>query len=751
MIPPNTEQHEEQVMGKLCQGAGRMDGGTHSNDASISNSKSTDIELIRSSCGNDDRGHYTRPRNGETAVREPPTEHNIHGTHSQQQGADTQPSLTGHTHPAELQHRFTNGKQGHAAAGQVNFKKGTSQEQTMVGQTNGHRPCTGLRRKVPGLANTDYESRNDDSGDGESVDTKQGVNQSTGTRHLTLNDIDAHAIANNNLYLKKIFDMVAITNTPNYRAARIPLPSALNIRNWRADLVGYFDYNIVEFLEYGWPIGIDREATLQSTFENHASARSNPSDVTHYIATELGHKALLGPFRGPPTNACHFSPLMTRPKKGSVFRRVIIDLSWPQGRSVNDGISRTEYVDGPMTISLPTTDDMERAVVRAGKGSFLYKTDLSRGYRQLRVDPLDWPVLSFQHEYQCFMDICPPFGLRSSAMAMQRVSQAIVHLHGRRGFASKAYIDDFGGVESAEQRAAAALRALQGVMARLGVVQAEAKICLPSQRMVWLGIRFDTCEMSMAIPAEKLCEIMACLREWEGRLRATRKDMQSLLGLLNFVASVAPPARLFTNRMLDALREAPQYGATSLSLQFKQDVRFFVELLPIFNGRKIIGKQIIPYQHQVELDACLTGCGAVAGDQFYATPFPDSVTREEHTIAHLEMLNIVVAIKVWQGAWTGWTVQIYCDNLNSVQVLQSGKSRDRFMRKCAREVFLYTAAYDIDIQVCHRPGLQMIWADALSREHTDDKYAAWIRNDPHLSSATRVTVPETFFEIKNDL
>ena len=279
----------------------------------------------------------------------------------------------------------------------------------------------------------------------------------------------------------------------------------------------------------------------------------------HYIATELGHGALLGPFNGPPTNNCHFSPLMTRVKKDSRFRRVIIDLSWPRGQSVNDGISRTEYV------SLPTPDDMERAIVRLGKGSFLYKTDLARGYRQLRVDPLDWPVLSFQHEAKCYMDICPPFGLRSSAMAMQRVSEALVHLHARRGFVSIAYINDFGGAEKNEHEATHALQTLQAIMDKLGVVQAEKKICLPAQTMIWLGIYFDTVQMSMAIPEAKLAEIMVCLGGWLHKLRATRREMQSILGLLNFVASVAPPARLFTNRMLDELREAPQTGSTSLS------------------------------------------------------------------------------------------------------------------------------------------------------------------------------------------
>ena len=203
--------------------------------------------------------------------------------------------------------------------------------------------------------------------------------------------------------------------------------------------------------------------------------------------------------------------------------------------------------------------------------------------------------------------------------------------------------------------------------------------------------------------------------------------------------------------MLDNLREAPPTGATSLSHQFKLDVQFFQELLPIFNGRKVMAKQLLPYQHQVELDACLSGCGAIAGDQFYTATFPPEVAEAGHTIAHLELLNIAVAVKVWRSRWRGWSVQIYCDNLNSVFVLQSGRSWDLFMRECAPEIFLHTASADIDLQVCHRPGVQMVWADALSREHTGDKYAQFVRDDPHLAAATRVTVPDEFFRIRNTL
>ena len=168
--------------------------------------------------------------------------------------------------------------------------------------------------------------------------------------------------------------------------------------------------------------------------------------------------------------------------------------------------------------------------------------------------------------------MCLPFGLSTSAMCMQHTAEAICYIHGKKGFYSRPYLDDFGGAESTEIRAHKALEALQGIIDELGIVQAEHKICQPAQQMVWLGILFDSVRMTMAIPQVKLREVGEIVCSWQGCSRATQCDMQSLLGLLQFVAGVSPPTRIFTNRMLQDLLEAPPRGSESLSLGFRRDL-----------------------------------------------------------------------------------------------------------------------------------------------------------------------------------
>ena len=476
-----------------------------------------------------------------------------------------------------------------------------------------------------------------------------------------------------------------------------------------------------------------------------------PQDLDFYISTELGHRALAGPFQELPTPQTHLSPLMTKPKRDAAHRRVIMDLSWPMGGSINDGIDTEWYLDGPATVTLPTVDYMADRLLHLGPGAWMYKTDLSRGYRQLRVDPVDWPLLGLRHRGNIYLDICPPFGLRTSALFMQRTTQAISFMHQRKGFLSRPYLDDFGGAEPSEPTANAALDALQGLFGDLGMVEAAHKVCHPSQRMVWLGIDFDSVAMTMTIPPAKLEEIMQILAEWEGKVRATKREMQSLLGLLQFVASVSPPTRIFTNRMLQNMREAPQRGSESLSLGFKQDLGFFIRLLPAYNGIRILGKEEVPCDEQIELDACLSGCGAYDGSRYYSEQFPQELQQVGHPIARLEFLNVVVAAKVWARQWSGRRVKVFCDNANSCTAINTGRSRDPYMQGCIRELFLTCCIHDIEVLAEHRPGEYMVRSDALSRAHLGPRYTRIIDSDEGLRRATRVRVPVQYFGIDNCL
>ena len=87
--------------------------------------------------------------------------------------------------------------------------------------------------------------------------------------------------------------IVKNSNCPNYMGIRIPVSSKLNIKNWRYYLADYWDKQLVDLLEFGFPLDFDRKCELHSTEENHASGRDCAYDIECYIQEELKHGAML--------------------------------------------------------------------------------------------------------------------------------------------------------------------------------------------------------------------------------------------------------------------------------------------------------------------------------------------------------------------------------------------------------------------------------------------------------------------------
>ena len=97
----------------------------------------------------------------------------------------------------------------------------------------------------------------------------------------------------------------------------------------------------------------------------------------------------------------------------------------------------------------------------------------------------------------------------------------------------------------------------------------------------------------------------------------------------------------------------------------------------------------------------------------YALPIPLGFCS--YTIVHLEMLNSMVALKVWGQHWSNKCIEIKCENLAVISVLQEGKARDPLLTTLARNIWLLTSIYNIQLKVSHIFGKDNKIADPLSR------------------------------------
>ena len=200
--------------------------------------------------------------------------------------------------------------------------------------------------------------------------------------------------------------------TPNYLGARIPLRhTRLNIPRWRHHLVGYEDAHIVQFLEFGFPIGLSEETpvALVPSLRNHGSAYKFFTYLDEFISTGLQRCELVGPFRAPPFSYTHVSPLMTADKKPD-SRRAVFDATFGD-MSLNNNTPQDTYLSQPFSYDFPQIEDFKNIILRCGSGSYCWKRDLSRYYLQLPVDPSEYHLLCFVWRGMMFFFCGLMFGL----------------------------------------------------------------------------------------------------------------------------------------------------------------------------------------------------------------------------------------------------------------------------------------------------------------------------------------------------
>ena len=289
---------------------------------------------------------------------------------------------------------------------------------------------------------------------------------------------------------------------PNRWGAKIPVKSAWNVQLFRSLLINYEDKEVVEWLQYGWPIG--RLPTLEDpaiSKKNHRGAMDHPEHLQRYIRKEAKYQAVTWPYKDIPFSGKVGIPaLSTRP--GSEDRRVILDLSFPVGNAVNDGILANSYMGFPVKLTFSKMDHFAFRIHQLGKGCFMFKIDLSRYFRQIPLDPGDYSMIGYVINGEIYFDKVLPMGMRSAPYIAQRITNSIAYIHRQLHYFLLNYVDDFVGAEL-QDTIGAAYKALSQLLENLKVKTAKDKIVPPTTRLEFLGITFDSNTMTMEISQEK--------------------------------------------------------------------------------------------------------------------------------------------------------------------------------------------------------------------------------------------------------
>ena len=135
------------------------------------------------------------------------------------------------------------------------------------------------------------------------------------------------------------------SGVPNFIGEKIRAQSKFNLQKLDMLLKNYHDRRILKFLMYGFPIDHDGSDVTHNLINHKGVGSEFEVEIEQYLKKEISEGAVLGPLGGNPFEPpIAVSPLNSVSKKESTARRVILDLSFPQGRSVNNGIKADTYL-----------------------------------------------------------------------------------------------------------------------------------------------------------------------------------------------------------------------------------------------------------------------------------------------------------------------------------------------------------------------------------------------------------------------
>ena len=566
--------------------------------------------------------------------------------------------------------------------------------------------------------------------------------------------------SSSNMNLVEIHEKVIESGMYNFQGCKIPINEKIDIDFMDRMLGDYCDKEVLPLLRYGFPIEVDSSFDENLTFDipkgfkNHAGARNFPEHMLSYLKKESSHNAILGPFKKCPfKSGMSVSPLNTVPKSTPNERRIILDMSFPKnGKGVNDFIDKDFYLNNEVDLIFPRIDDFIKLIKAKGQGCLLYKLDLRRAYRQISICPSSLNKVGFIWDKHLFFDTVLSMGLRSAAHICQRVSNAFAFMMFNFGFSCLNYLDDFAGAEN-EQNATFAFLLLRELFRKSGIEEAADKASPPSQIMVFLGVLFNSNSMTMEITSERLVEIRSLINDWLVKEFASLKEIQQLLGKLNFVGACVRSSRIFVNRILNWLRDC--YATSSVKykvpLEMKKDLVMWDELLSSYEGISLIDYgEFSQIDGVFSCDSCLTGSGGVFGNSFFHKEFPDFVLAQNLSISSLEMLTVVVCLKVWSKNLAKKRIRIYCDNMATCIVINSGKARCKFLQSCLREICLISSLNEFQVVAVHLNSEENRLADRLSRWHLDSEYVQDFLSLTSSVTMTEVSVDDSLFQLNSN-
>jgi hypothetical protein len=455
---------------------------------------------------------------------------------------------------------------------------------------------------------------------------------------------------------------------------------------------------VVDWLENGADIGCKGEFRNSSTANNSSSAYEDGEKVSDAIADWTMKKFAFGPvpIAEVPIDA-KVSSIMTRAKPNGAVR-VILNLSSPEGKSVNEGIDNTDY---PAKMS--STAEWLRVLQGVGRYCKITKIDFSDAYKHIAVRDQDTDLQWFVWLGKAFKELCLIFGSASSAGIFDAVAKIILFIVLKRANFNKDWViqhlDDICGAAPENSDMLETFDNMFVTVANeLGVKLAPREDLVksfgPSTHGIVLGIEYDTVSWTWGVPEEKLARLLHSIEEAIAATHLKQQQIWSLVGKILNIKPLIPGAKFNIDHLIRA-NNVSKKGSDLIAISgsMKDQLYFWRLVLPLCSGNIPIPNkslQVAPWVMETYTDAAggsvrssWHGVGAIASNWWsylmwgkkinIGAPCSDG-RKLDSVMSALELVGPLLIVSAGHKWCKLNQVRVWVDNMASVSIYKKGYS-----------------------------------------------------------------------------
>ena len=187
-----------------------------------------------------------------------------------------------------------------------------------------------------------------------------------------------------------------------------------------------------------------------------------------------------------------------------------------------------------------------------------------------------------------YFDAVLPFGLRSAPYLFDQFSCILKWvIKTKLGVPNVIHIlDDFFFVTKPPRSVCfTALCNILCLFTGLDIPVAPGKTFPTTTSLKFMGVLLDSNKLEAHLPLDKLSRTKEALHEWFNKKSGTLKELQSLIGTLQFASRVVVPGRAFLKRIISLTKGISNSGwHIKLNTEFRKDVTMSLAFLEHWNA-----------------------------------------------------------------------------------------------------------------------------------------------------------------------